>query len=230
MPDMEKLKEHAKALHDAAHDDEHEAAGPMCKAMAPHMKALHEEMGEDSPFYKKDGDGDDDDDDAKALVAELGGSPKAAAGALAALKEQAADAPALRKQNADLKARLDKIELKSMLDEAMVDGRISKAQRTGLESKDIEFVRGFIALQSPKTEAAKPAGDAAAKAHAKKSVEQAKAGTGEATPVAAVAVPDAIADVVARISKSDGRKRDAAATVEHATKVYGVALGAPVEE
>lgn len=170
MADIEKLRDIAAALHGAAQDD-HEDGKACAVALAPHMKAMHAEMGEHSPFSDDDGD----EDGAKALIAELGGSPKAAAGAIAALKEQAADAPTLRKQNGDLKARLDKIELKALLDEAMVEGRISKAQRAGLEKSGIEFARGFIALQSPKAAAAvAPTSEQTAQEHAKKSIASAQ--------------------------------------------------------
>jgi len=132
LPDLDKLKEHATSLHDAIHSEsEAEAA---CEAAAPHMKALHAEMGDYSPFKKKDDDDDDDAEgaEAKALVRELGGV-KAARGEIAAMKKMASRVTALEKQVTQATADKAAAELKAMLDEATVDGRIAPSDRAEME-------------------------------------------------------------------------------------------------
>lgn len=145
MADMDKLKEHAEALHGAAQGD-HDDAASVCSAIAPHMKALHVEMGDDSPFADKDDD--EEGNEAKAFVAELGGV-KAARGALAAMQKTAAIVEELRKENAKAKADKEATEVKAMLDEAMTDGRLNgAADRTAMEkdyaAHGVDFVRACL--------------------------------------------------------------------------------------
>lgn len=154
MADLEKLKEHAEKIHDAAKgaDDGESAA----KAMAPHCKALHEEMGEHSPFYD-DGDDDEDDKEAKSFVRSLGGV-KALKGALAASDKIAGRVADLEKQVAQANAEKAQTELKALLDEATVDGRIAPADRAEMEKMHAEHgmpaVRACISRLPKKPQAA----------------------------------------------------------------------------
>lgn len=126
MADMDKLKEHAEALYAASKED-HEDGDAMCKALAPHMKAMHAEMGDNAPHLPaKDADGDDDGDEAKAFIRELGGV-KAARGVFAAMQKTGDLVESLRKENAQAKADKEAAEVKAMLDEAMADGRLNGA-------------------------------------------------------------------------------------------------------
>lgn len=167
-PDLEKMKEHADAMYEAAFDEKHDGDGmKAAKAMAPHMKAMHEEMGEHSPFY----DDDDDDDDgekaqAVALVAELGGV-KAARGAIAAMNKTAQRVEALEKEAAQAKAEKQATELKALLDEAILDGRVAPADRAEMEKLHAEAgIVGLKACLSRLPRKATPAREPSASANA----------------------------------------------------------------